>query len=81
MAEDEINIEDEAIALDDVQETSVSDVGVSSLTDYVMEKFESQKTIDMKTNKDGFVLIETIEVYMVLTFSLLKQKNQEYLSK
>ena len=39
MAEDEINIEDEAIALDDVQETSVSDVGVSSLTDYVMEKF------------------------------------------
>ena len=39
MAEDEINIEDEAIALDDVEETSVYDVGVSSLTDYVMEKF------------------------------------------
>ena len=39
MAEEEIMIEDEAIALDDVEETTVYDTGVSSLVDYVMEKF------------------------------------------
>jgi len=43
MAEDEINIEDDAIALDDVEDTAVADVGVSSLANYVTSKFEKSE--------------------------------------
>ena len=79
MAEDEINIEDEAIALEDAEDTSVTDANVSSIVDHVMASFKSQRTTDTKMNKDGLEHIETIEVYMDLMFNLLKQKNLEYL--
>ena len=43
MAEDEINIEDEAIALEDAEDTSVTDANVSSIVDHVMASFKKSE--------------------------------------
>ena len=43
MAEEDINIEDEAIALEDAENTTVTDVGVSSIVDHVMASFKKSE--------------------------------------
>lgn len=43
MAEEDINIEDEAIALEDAENTAVTDVGVSSIVDHVMASFKKSE--------------------------------------
>ena len=43
MAEEDINIEDEAIALEDAENTEVTDVGVSSIVDHVMASFKKSE--------------------------------------
>jgi hypothetical protein len=43
MAEDEINIEDEAIALEDAEDTSVTDMNVSSIVDHVIASFKKSE--------------------------------------
>ena len=43
MAEDEINIEDEAIALEDAEDTSITDTGVSSIVDHVVASFKKSE--------------------------------------
>ena len=43
MAEEDINIEDEAIAFEDAENTAVSDVGVSSIVDHVMASFKKSE--------------------------------------
>jgi len=43
MAEDEINIEDEAIALEDAEDTSVTDANVSSIVDHVIASFKKSE--------------------------------------
>ena len=43
MAEDEINIEDEAIALEDVEDSVNSDMGVSSIVDHVVGSFKKSE--------------------------------------
>jgi len=43
MAEDEINIEDEAIALEDAEDSDLTDAGVSSIVDHVMANFKKSE--------------------------------------
>ncbi len=43
MAEDEINIEDEAIALEDVEDSVNADMGVSSIVDHVVGSFKKSE--------------------------------------
>jgi len=43
MAEDEINIEDEAIALEDADDSELADEGVSSIVDHVMANFKKSE--------------------------------------
>jgi hypothetical protein len=43
MAEDEINIEDEAIALEDAEDTAITDVNVSNIVDHVMSSFKKSE--------------------------------------
>jgi hypothetical protein len=81
MAEEEINIEDDALSLEDSEDSNVTDVEVKGIANHVILNLKNQKTIDTMMKQDGFVHIETIEVYMDLTFNLLKQKNLEYLLK
>src|SRR5210317_609121 len=40
MADDEIMIEDDAIALEDSEDTSISDVGVSNIIPFIMERYQ-----------------------------------------
>ncbi len=40
MAEEEIMIEDDAIALEDSDDTSVSDVDVSNIIPFIMERYK-----------------------------------------
>ena len=43
MAEEDINIEDEAIALEDAENTEITDAGVSSIVDHVMASFKKSE--------------------------------------
>ena len=43
MAEDELNIEDEAIALEDAENTEQTDMGVSSIVDHVVASFKKSE--------------------------------------
>ena len=43
MAEDELNIEDEAIALEDAENTAQTDMNVSSIVDHVIGSFKKSE--------------------------------------
>ena len=43
MAEDELNIEDEAIALEDAEDSETTDMGVSSIADHVISSFKKSE--------------------------------------
>ena len=43
MAEEDINIEDEAVALEDAENTEITDAGVSSIVDHVMASFKKSE--------------------------------------
>ena len=81
MAEEEIMIEDQAIALEDTEDSVVDDAQVNSMVDFVSEKY--QRAEDYRNNDEERWLraYRTIEVYMVLMFNLLKLKNLECLLK
>jgi len=53
MAEEEIIMEDKAIALEDTEESIVDDIQVSSMVDFVSENIKGQKIIEAMMKKDG----------------------------
>ena len=50
MAEEEIIMEDKAIALEDTEESTVDDIQVSSMVDFVSEKY--QRSEDYRSNDE-----------------------------
>ena len=50
MAEEEIIMEDKAIALEDTEESIVDDIQVSSMVDFVSEKY--QRSEDYRSNDE-----------------------------
>ncbi len=81
MADDEIMIEDDAIALEDTDDTVTFDDDVSNIIPFIMEKYQRLKTTATKMKSGGFVLTEITEVSMGQTCSLLSLKSLVSLSK
>ena len=53
MADDEMMIEDDAIALEDTDDTVVQDAEVSSIIPFIMDRYNVQKIIAIKMKSDG----------------------------
>ena len=63
MEEDEIMIEDDAIALEDTDDSSRRHIDVSGIIPFIMERYKKpQKTIAIKMKSAGFGHIVTIVV-------------------
>ena len=76
MAEDnEVFIEDDAVVLEDTDDTVRVDAETSNIIPFIMERTIVQKTTANKMKNVGYVHIVTIVVYMDLKFNLLKRKN------
>ena len=79
MAEDELNIEDEAIALEDAENTEQTDMNVSSIVDHVIGSFKKSEDYRYEDEQRWIRAYRNYRVYMDLMFNLRKQKNLEYL--
>ena len=75
MAEDEIMIEDDAIALEDTDESVIFDADVSSIIPFINEKYQRAEDYREQDEDRCYVPIVTTVVCMGLTCSLLKQKS------
>ena len=53
MAEDEIMIEDDAIALEDTDESAVFDADVSNIIPFILERYNVLKITDIKMKSVG----------------------------
>ena len=81
MAEDEIMIEDDAIALEDTEDTVNNDADVSNIIPFIMENINVQKIIVIKMKSVGFEHIVIIVVCMGQMYSLQRLKSLASLLK
>ena len=81
MADDEIMIEDDAIALEDTEDTVAEDVDVSNIIPFIMERYQRAEDYRYQDESGGFVRTGTTVVCMGRMFSSRNQKNLVYLSK
>ena len=82
MADDEIMIEDDAIALEDTDDTSSCRRDVSNIIPFHYGAISAAlKTIAIKTKNGGFAHIVTIVVCTAQMYSLRNQKSLVSLSK
>ena len=81
MAEDEIMIEDDAIALEDTDDSAEADADVSNIIPFIMERYSRAEDYRYQDEERWLRAYRNYRDYMVQMFSLLKQKNLVYLLK
>ena len=79
--ENEGFIEDDAIVLEDSEDSTSRRCRYSKIIPFIMEKYNRAEDYRQQDEDVGYVLIVTIVVCMVQMFNLQKQKSLEYLLK